>query len=89
MARNKMEYLESPYTTEEAQNYIDMGWKKWGKYYISPEEFSVREEQERLNQPLSGKESLILLGGLAAVGLIVTGVVKGIQWLSSWEIRKD
>ena len=89
MARDKMEYLESPYTAEEVQDYIDRGYKKWGKYYISPEEFTEREEQERLRQPLSGKGSLILLGMIGTAALIVTGVVKGAKRLSSWELKRD
>jgi len=81
-----MEYLESPYTAEEAQDYLDRGYKKWGKYYISPEEYAEREQRQlEIDEDYAGKGMLLLLGAAAVVGLAVTGVVKGVKWLANRE----
>ncbi len=85
MAKDKLEYLESKYSSEEAQDFIDKGYKYlFGKYVTQEEHDDFWRSQERPTV-LESLAPLILLA--TAVG-VVTGVVKGVQWLTSWRIEK-
>lgn len=84
-----MEYLESKFTPEEAAAFIEKGYKYLFGSYVTPEEHAAFWAREnRLRDGSSVRESLaLLLLPCAAVGIVV-GVVKGVQWLTSWKIEK-
>jgi len=85
MAKNKLEYLESKFSPEEAQSFIDKGYKYLFGNYVTQEE---HDAYWRSQEPPTVLESIAPVILLAAAAGVVTGVVKGIQWLTSWRIEK-
>ena len=85
MARNKMEYLESKYSPEEAQRARDAGLVNlFGTYVTQKESDNYWASQE----DHSLRDTGIMLAFFAVVGGTIYGAYRGIKWLTSWRIEK-
>ena len=84
MAKNKLEYLESKFSPEEAQSCRDKGDKNLFGDYVTQEEHDAFWEKEK---PPTGNESLIGLGAILLIGgaavRAIVGVTKFVQWLTN------
>ncbi len=84
-----MEYLESKFSPEEAADFIAKGYKYLFGNYVRPDEYAAFWAREnRLRNGVSIKESLALIALTGVAITTIVGVVKGVQWLTSWRIEE-
>ena len=88
--RKGMEYLESKFSPEEAAALITKGCEHLFGNYVTPEEYAAFWAREnRLRSGASIKESLALIALTGVAITTIVGVVKGVQWLTSWRIEEQ
>jgi len=84
-----MEYLESKFSPAEVAELIAKGYKYLFGNYVTLEEYAAFwAKEERLRNGASIKESLALIVLTGVTITTIVGVVKSVQWLTSWRIEK-